>query len=71
MQYILTEEEYKNLVSRKKLEDYKNKVEILNMKVLELTRNGKCIKNMGGYCDDCPISNLGTGTCDDIKDYSK
>lgn len=59
MQYILSEEE-------------REKVAKLNMKVLELTCNGKCRKEHGGYCDNCPISGFkGTGTCTEPKSYSK
>lgn len=75
MQYILSEEEYKGLVPKSRYnnlrDDMMDKIEKLNNKVLELSCNGKCIKEQGGYCDDCPISGLGTGTCTSIKEYSK
>lgn len=71
MQYILTEEEYKNLVLKEKYDDALDKIERLNKKVLESLRDGKCMKKHGGYCDFCPISNFGTGTCTDFKEYSK
>lgn len=35
MQYILTEEEYRNLVSKSKVDELENKVEKLNQMVLE------------------------------------
>lgn len=41
MQYILTEEEYKNLVSKEKYDDALDKIERLNKKVLESLRDGK------------------------------
>lgn len=71
MQYILTEEEYKNLVPKAKFDDAIAKIEKLNKKVLELRHDGKCMKESGGYCDFCSISGLGTGTCTDYKNYSK
>lgn len=72
MQYILTEEEYKNLIQKEKYHELLDKIETLNNKVLELTRNGKCMKENGGYCDFCPLSGFeGTGTCMKVKEYSK
>lgn len=72
MQYILSEEEYKNLVPLYKYEEEREKVAKLNKKVLELARQGKCMKEQGGYCDNCPISGFeGTGTCTEPKSYSK
>lgn len=72
MQYILSEEEYKNLVPKYKYDEQKEKVEKLNKKILELVCNGRCMKEHGGYCDNCPIAGFkGTGTCTDIKSYSK
>ncbi len=67
MQYILSEEEYQNLVPKYKYEEEREKVEKLNQKVLELTCQGKCRKERGGYCDLCFI----TGTCTKTKSYSK
>jgi hypothetical protein len=72
MQYILSEEEYKNLVPRYKYAEEREKVEKLNQKVLELASQGKCMKEHGGYCDFCPIAGFkGTGTCTQTKSYSK
>lgn len=72
MQYILSEEEYKNLVPLYKYEEEREKVEKLNNKILELTSKGKCRKENGGYCDFCPIAGFkGTGTCTKPKSYSK
>lgn len=41
MQYILTEEEYKNLVSKEKYDDALDKIERLNKKVLESLRDAE------------------------------
>lgn len=72
MQYILSEEEYKNLVSKEKYYEALDNIEKLNNKILELTSKGKCRKENGGYCDFCPISGFkGTGTCTKPKSYSK
>lgn len=71
MQYILTEEEYENLVPKNKYYSMIDNIEKLNSKVLQLAKNGKCDKEMGFYCDDCPISAFGTDTCFKIREYSK
>lgn len=77
MQYILTEEEYKNLVPKSELEQLRKlflyNVETLNKKVLELS-NFKCAveyPHICSYCDNCPISGFGTNTCIKSKSYSK
>lgn len=68
MQYILTKEEYANLVSKEKYEAALAKIEKLNKQVLDIS-NHTCIKETGdfGYCDFCPI----TTTCTQFKRYSK
>lgn len=72
MQYILSEEEYKDLVPKKEYNELMDKVEELNAKVLELACGGKCMKDHGGYCDSCPLAGLsGTGTCFKVREYSK
>lgn len=72
MQYILSEEEYNNLVPKDKYEKEREKVEKLNKEVLELFNGGRCLKDHGEYCDRCPISGcLGIGTCTKPKSYSK
>lgn len=77
MQYILTEDEYKNLVPKKELNDLRNlfldSIDVLNKKVLELS-NFKCAieyPRLCSYCDNCPISRLGTNTCMRKQEFSK
>ena len=69
MQYLLTKEEYDNLVPKAKYYDERDKVEELNAKVLELSEF-VCIKEkprLCAYCDKCPI----VDTCTEIKQFSK
>lgn len=69
MQYILTKEEYNNLVPRSKYNEERDKVEKLNIRVLELS-GFDCIKErprLCVYCDNCPI----VDTCTDQKSFSK
>ena len=69
MQYLLTEEEYKNLVPKVKYNEVLDKIDLLNKQVLELS-NFACVKETQGcfgYCDFCPI----TRTCTEIKQFSK
>lgn len=69
MQYILTQDEYNHLVPVTILMHERDKVEILNKQVLELTKY-KCIydnEKIFSYCDDCPI----TKTCNKSHHYSK
>lgn len=75
MQYILTLEEYDNLVPKSELNKAKEKIDILNEKVLELS-GFSCIyenKSVFSYCDNCPLNSFryGTGTCNKVKSYSK
>jgi hypothetical protein len=77
MQYILTEEEYKNLAPKKELyelrELFLDSIDVLNKKVLELS-NFQCTKeypHLCSYCDNCPISRLGTNTCKQNQQFSK
>lgn len=73
MQYILTEDEYKNLVPKKELNDLRelflDSIDVLNKKVLELS-NFKCAIEYS-YCNNCPISRLGTNTCMQNQRFSK
>lgn len=74
MQYILTEEEYKELVRRgiSEKEKYKETINKLCQEVANLKSYG-CIRNVRNdkvswYCDDCPVLK----TClYDSKEYSK
>lgn len=69
MQYILTEEEYKNLVSKSKVEELEEKIEKLNGIVLDATgfHCGRAHDRIINYCDNCPI----TFSCNMPKHYSK
>lgn len=69
MQYILTKEEYNDLVPRSKYDEERDKVEKLNIQVLELSEF-ICIKERPRpcvYCDGCPI----VDTCTKSKEFSK
>lgn len=72
MQYILTEEEYKNLVKVQKYWGSLEMIEKLNEEVLKL-KGFSCVMNKGsgGYCDNCPIGSFGLQTCTKTKRYSK
>ncbi len=75
MQYILTEQEYRALTPITKVDELKEKVQLLNDKVMELTDhpcgNGADYRTVTFYCDDCPIGALGIGTCMKSQQYSK
>lgn len=69
MQYILTKEEYDNLVPKEKYYAEMDKVKKLNIQVLELSEF-VCIQEkpqLCVYCDSCPI----VDTCTKIKEFSK
>ena len=69
MQYILTEDEFNSLISRKRYEAEKKKVESLNRKVLELSKFD-CVREkprLMAYCDNCPVAD----TCIQPKNFSK
>lgn len=69
MQYILTHEEFKALVSKTKYDAEVAKVDKLNKKVLEIS-GYPCVHKTGfGYCDFCPLAEL--ETCTLSKNYSK
>ena len=71
MQYLLTIEEFCNLVQKKKYIEAKVKIEQLNEKVLELS-NYSCHQGRGLVCDQCPIGEFGTNTCSKrFERYSK
>lgn len=75
MQYILTEQEYRALAPISEVEELKEKICLLNIKVMELsgwpyggiTVHGR----MEFYCDDCPIGRFGLDTCTKKQQYSK
>ena len=65
MQYILTEEEFNNLRTKKDYDDLRKEIKILES-ALEWARNKitkKCIHTHGEehimYCDECPLSDIG------------
>lgn len=69
MQYILTEQEYRDLVSTEELTKTRSilleGLEKANNTILKLS-NKRCELEDGGsgYCNECPLSTLvGTGTC--------
>lgn len=67
MQYLLTKEEYENLVPKNKYEDVLEKLELLNQQVLHFTKN-QCWHNDACYrCDFCPVLK----TCTKEKKFSK
>ena len=78
MQYILTEEEYKNLVPKKIYNNKCNEIEMLNTLVLKYanfkcihlrTKEDETIYGYDDYCDDCPIAE--TDTCNKRKNFSQ
>lgn len=78
MQYILTQEEYKNLVPKSRYDNKCEEVEKLNELVLKIAkfkcihdRTEEDIKKYGYdfYCDDCPLVN--TSTCSREQDFSQ
>ena len=76
MQYILTEQEYRALTLITKVDELKEKVQLLNDKVMELTdypcgTDADYYRSVTFYCDDCPIGAFGTGTCTKSQQYSK
>ena len=85
MQYILTEEEYKNLVLKSDYDKKCHDVQVLNILVLKAS-HFKCIYDrtkedeeiygylgygpaLCRYCDDCPL--VKTGTCTRTKEFSQ
>lgn len=75
MQYILTEDEYRNLVPIERLNHLIDVVESLNEKIVELSDHpcgsGADYRSVTFYCDDCPIGAMGTNTCTKSQQYSK
>lgn len=71
MQYILTEEEFKNLVPKFRYEEKIKEIKELQKLVMTVTGH-KCIyDNKGGifsYCDKCPLANFDCGL---RKEFSK
>ena len=72
MQYILTEEEYRNLVPLQKYNDALDESQKLRELVLKVSKF-KCIheRNRSSYdfyCDKCPLAEMSCGRC---KDFSQ
>lgn len=63
MQYILTEEEYNNLIPKNEVDELIKKLDKANKRILEMTTSGKCLLEAGSYCDYCPINVLKLDTC--------
>lgn len=73
MQYILTEEEYKNLVPKSKYEQKIKEIEELQLLIMKTTGHTCIYFNMRGeiaftYCDNCPLAQF---DCGKIKEFSK
>lgn len=66
MQYILTEEEYKNLVPKSKYEEKCNEIKELQQLLMKATGHTCIYFNMQGYagefyCDNCPLAHFDCG----------
>lgn len=75
MQYLLTPEEYNKLIPKEEWVKAYEKIEVLNVKIIELTKY-KCRAEQSNkfniyYCDQCPIGRSGTDTCCKHQQYSK
>ena len=71
MQYILTEEEYKNLVPKSKYVEKINVIEELQQLVMKISGHICIYENKGGiysYCDQCPLAKI---DCGRSKEFSK
>lgn len=73
MEYILTEEEYKNLVPKWKYDEKIKVIEELQLLVMKATGH-TCIYDSKGnymfsYCDNCPLAEK--FDCGKQKDFSK
>jgi hypothetical protein len=70
MQYILTEDEYRNLVPRQKYNDALDESQKLRELVLKVSKF-KCIHERyqsDYYCDNCPLAEM---NCGRYKDFSQ
>lgn len=71
MQYILTVEEYKNLIPKSKYEEKCKEIKELQELVLTVTGHTCIYDNKGGiclYCDKCPLADF---DCGKRKEFSK
>ena len=72
MQYILTEDEYRNLVPRQKYNDALDESQKLRELVLKVSKF-KCIHKRNRfdndyYCDNCPLAEM---SCGKYKNFSQ
>lgn len=79
MQYLLTEQELRDLVPRHEITKREAALLLAREAILK-ANNFRCVHEKGGgYCDNCPCSPKGTGSdralwniiCRDPKTYSK
>jgi hypothetical protein len=72
MQYILTEEEYKNLVPKSKYEEKckenKELQQLLMKAAVYICIYDPQDKSVGFYCDNCPLAHF---DCGKRKEFSK
>ena len=73
MQYILTEEEYKNIVPKSKYEEKIKEIEELQQLLMKATGHTCIHFNMRGgeissYCDNCPLAHF---NCGKRKEFSQ
>jgi len=72
MQYLLTKEEYENLINRPTREEFMKVKENAFRAGILLKPFLKCWELDGnyGYCDDCPLQS-NKDACPSYRDYSK
>ena len=72
MQYILTVEEYKNLIPKSKYEEKLKEIEELQLLLMRATGYTCRYDSQGDYvyfyCDNCPIAHF---DCGKRKEFSK
>jgi hypothetical protein len=79
MQYLLTPEEFNNLVPYRELEKAKKALAIAREIILAESQFTCIHEKKSGYCDNCPCSSIREGydykdmtqLCDRIQEYSK
>lgn len=75
MQFLLTQEEFSNLVKREEVEkrDYaldKMRVLLLSAKGFVCIHDKKRMDGHRGYCDECPVADI-REACSKPKNWSK
>lgn len=72
MQYILTQEEYKNLIPKSKYEEKLKEIEELQLLLMRakgyICRHDAQYNYEGFYCDNCPLAHF---DCGKRKEFSK